>query len=145
MTAPESPLRHTPLDSLHRELGGKMTVACSTGFFDLVGDLLDLPIMARMSADEVPRVRPGDELQYEIRVRNHDTVDKSGRLVLSGTPGVQFSTEGIDIAVAAGETAAFEVTARFPDSYQTHAWTLTVDVTWDGVRHGQIAEAIAWW
>ncbi|MFP6642376.1 MAG: hypothetical protein VCF24_02250 [Candidatus Latescibacterota bacterium] len=39
-----------------RELGGKMTVACSTGFFDLVGDLLDLPIMARMSADEVPRV-----------------------------------------------------------------------------------------
>ena len=33
-----------------------MTVACSTGFFDLVGDLLDLPIMARMSADEVPRV-----------------------------------------------------------------------------------------
>jgi glyoxylase-like metal-dependent hydrolase (beta-lactamase superfamily II) len=91
------------------------------------------------------RVRPGDELQYEIRVRNHDTVDKSGRLVLSGTPGVQFSTEAIDIAVAAGETAAFEVTARFPDSYQTHAWTLTVDVTWDGVRHGQIAEAIAWW
>ena len=65
--------------------------------------------------------------------------------ILSGTPGVQFSTEAIDIAVAAGETAAFEVTARFPDSYQTHAWTLTVDVTWDGVRHGQIAEAIAWW
>jgi hypothetical protein len=39
-----------------RELGGKMAVACSTGFFDLVGDLLDLPIVARMSPDEVPRV-----------------------------------------------------------------------------------------
>ena len=39
-----------------RELGGKMAVACSTGFFELVGDLLDLPIVARMSPEEVPRV-----------------------------------------------------------------------------------------
>lgn len=39
-----------------RELGGRMTVACSTGFFDLVGDLLDLPIVARMSPQDVPRV-----------------------------------------------------------------------------------------
>ena len=39
-----------------RELGGKLAVACSTGFFDLVGDLLDLPIVARMSPEEVPRV-----------------------------------------------------------------------------------------
>ena len=39
-----------------RELGGKVTVACSTGFFELVGDLLDLPIVARMSPDDVPKV-----------------------------------------------------------------------------------------
>ncbi|HCL28640.1 MAG TPA: hypothetical protein DIC52_09415, partial [Candidatus Latescibacteria bacterium] len=69
---------------------------------------------------------------------------RAGRLVLCGTAGVQFSTETIDI-VAAVETAAFPVTARFPDGCRTHAWTLTVDVTWDGVRHGTIAEAIAWW
>jgi len=39
-----------------RELGGRMAVACSTGFFDLVGDLLDLPIVARMSPDDVASV-----------------------------------------------------------------------------------------
>jgi hypothetical protein len=39
-----------------RELGGKMTVACSKGFFELVGDLLDLPIVNRTSPHEVPKV-----------------------------------------------------------------------------------------
>lgn len=39
-----------------RALGGRMTVACSAGFFDLVGDLLDLPIVAGLAPEEVPRV-----------------------------------------------------------------------------------------
>ena len=38
------------------KIGGKVFVACSTGFFDLVGDLLDLPIVAKQSPDDVPRV-----------------------------------------------------------------------------------------
>ena len=36
--------------------GAKIAVACDTGFFDLVGDLLDLPIMNGMSPEELPRV-----------------------------------------------------------------------------------------
>lgn len=39
------------------QLGGKIWVACSPGFFDLVGDLLDLPVVARQSPAEVPRVQ----------------------------------------------------------------------------------------
>jgi glyoxylase-like metal-dependent hydrolase (beta-lactamase superfamily II) len=91
------------------------------------------------------RVRPGDELQYEVRVRNHDAEKKTGTLLFRADPGVRLSTERIDIVVAAGETSAFPVTAVFPENRDTHAWTLVVDVTWDGVRHGEIAEAIAWW
>ena len=39
-----------------RELGGKMAVACSVGFFDLIGDLLDLPIINGLSPEELPHV-----------------------------------------------------------------------------------------
>lgn len=39
-----------------QNLGAKIAVACDTGFFDLVGDLLDLPIMNGMSPEELPRV-----------------------------------------------------------------------------------------
>jgi glyoxylase-like metal-dependent hydrolase (beta-lactamase superfamily II) len=91
------------------------------------------------------RVRPGDELQYEVRVRNHDAEKKTGTLLFRADHGVRLSTERIDIVVAAGETSVFPVTAVFPENRDTHAWTLVVDVTWDGVRHGEIAEAIAWW
>ena len=91
------------------------------------------------------RVRPGDELQYEVRVHNHDVEPKSGRLVFRATSGVRLTVHSIDIAVAAGDTAAFPVTAVFPESRQSHAWTIVADVTWDGVSHGEIAEAIAWW
>jgi len=64
---------------------------------------------------------------------------------LRASAGVRLSTESIDISVAAGETAAFAVTATFPKSRQSHSWTVVADVTWDGVAHGEIAEAIAWW
>jgi len=37
-------------------MGGRVWVACSTGFFDVVGDLLDLPVVARQSPADVPRV-----------------------------------------------------------------------------------------
>ena len=39
-----------------RREGGKVWTACSTGFFDLVGDLLDLPVVARQAPAEVARV-----------------------------------------------------------------------------------------
>lgn len=38
------------------EMDGKVWVACSTGFFEVVGDLLDLPLVARQSPADVPRV-----------------------------------------------------------------------------------------
>lgn len=41
---------------VHR-VGAKTWAACSTGFFDLVGDVLDLPVIARQSPNEVPRVK----------------------------------------------------------------------------------------
>ena len=39
-----------------RNLGARIAVACDTGFFALVGDLLDLPIMNGMSPEELPKV-----------------------------------------------------------------------------------------
>lgn len=38
------------------DVGGKIFVACSSGFFALVGDLLDRPVVARSSPADVPRV-----------------------------------------------------------------------------------------
>ena len=50
--------------ALH-DTGGKVFVACSTGFFDLAGDLLDLPIIARESKEDVPRVHAhGHKIHY---------------------------------------------------------------------------------
>jgi hypothetical protein len=47
------------------EIGGKIFVATSTGFFDLVGDLLDLPVVARESPADVPRVHAlGHRIHY---------------------------------------------------------------------------------
>ena len=35
------------------QAGGKIAVACSLGFFPLVGDLLDLPIINKQSPEEL--------------------------------------------------------------------------------------------
>lgn len=54
-------------------MGGKIFVACSTGFFELVGDLLDLPIIARQSPADVPRAHA---LGYKV----HNYANPSGAI-----------------------------------------------------------------
>ena len=55
------------------DMGGKVFVACSTGFFDLVGDLLNLPIIAHQSPADVPRV-------HALGHRMHNYANPSGAI-----------------------------------------------------------------
>ena len=72
-------------------IGGKVFVACGAGFFPLVGDLLDLPVVARESKEEVPLVHAaghkmsyysnpagGIEQPYTFRYRFGHWLDRSG-------------------------------------------------------------------
>ena len=54
-------------------MDGKIFAACSTGFFELVGDLLDLPVIARQSPADVPRV-------HALGHRMHNYANPSGAI-----------------------------------------------------------------
>ena len=47
--------------------------------------------------------------------------------------------------VAGGEVGEVVVRARMPQNFATHSLPLVADVTWDGQRLGEVAEAIAYW
>lgn len=90
------------------------------------------------------RVRPGDEITYEIRIRNHESEVRAAVIDLRGSGGVQLSTARFELEVPPGDSS-FRVTVSFPQTRDVHAWTIVADVTWDGVTLGEIAEAIAYW
>jgi plastocyanin len=91
------------------------------------------------------RVRPGDEVRFEVRVRNHESEQKTGSIVLTASEGVSVSPNRIELDIQAGDTVAYDVTAKVPGETHTHSWTVLADVTWNGKHLGQIAEGIAYW
>ena len=91
------------------------------------------------------RVKPGGEVTFEIRVRNHESETRRGSVALTTTAGVEVSPEAFDVEVAVGETKAFEIVAKMPEETRSHSWTIVADVTWNGKHLGGIAEAVAYW
>jgi len=129
-------------------IGGKIFVATSTGFFDLVGDLLDLPVVARESPDDVPRVHalghrihyysnPAGAIEkpYTFRYRFGHWLDATGM------DGVQ--TYAYQHGIGPGKSMG-RMWDDFddPNVYRSIAFTYpTVDgvvdtLQWEGVREG---------
>ena len=130
------------------EIGGRIFVATSTGFFDLVGDLLDLPVIARESPADVPRVHalghrihyysnPAGAIEqpYTFRYRFGHWLD------LSGMDGVQ--TYAYQHGAGPGKSMG-RIWDDFddPNVYRSIAFTYptvngVVDtLQWEGVREG---------
>jgi glyoxylase-like metal-dependent hydrolase (beta-lactamase superfamily II) len=91
------------------------------------------------------RVQPGDEVSFEVRIRNHETEARDCGIALRVSGGATVSPERVELRVESGNDATASVTVTLPATPTVHAWTVTADVTWHGRRYGEIAEAIAWW
>jgi len=91
------------------------------------------------------RVKPGDEVSFEVRVRNHEDAPRSGTIDLQTTKGVTVKPQRLDIDVGVGETRSYDVRATLPGETHFHSWTIVADVTWNGKHLGGIAEAVCTW
>ena len=91
------------------------------------------------------RIAPGDEVCLRLYIKNHSAEQKKCSLCFRSVAGVVLKPLKAELIVAAGQTQEVEVWARFPDSFATHSLPVLVDVTWDGQRLGEVAEAIAYW
>lgn len=91
------------------------------------------------------RVKPGETVPLEVRVRNHEVEMREGSITFDAAEGVRVSPESMDISVEANETKAFKIEAMMPDTRQSHSWTIVADVTWNGKHLGGIAEAVCYW
>ena len=91
------------------------------------------------------RIRPGDEVCFELYVENRSADKQTCSLRFHSVVGVVLDRADIELAIAGGDTAKVEVLARFPEVFTTHSLPLFADVTWGGKRLGEVAEAIAYW
>jgi hypothetical protein len=58
---------------------------------------------------------------------------------------VQLDPGEVQVDALPGQVTAVVVTVRFPTSFTTHSMPVVADVTWDGRRLGEMAEAIGYW
>jgi hypothetical protein len=91
------------------------------------------------------RVQPGDEVKFEVRVRNHEDEARKGSISFRGPKGVKVVPENIDVEVGAEQDESHEVVATMPKETRVHCWTIVADVTWDGAHLGEISEGIVYW
>ncbi len=76
---------------------------------------------------------------------NHESAPRSCEIALRSVDGVDLDPTQLELRIDAGAKVVTEVRARFPDSVATHSLPLLADVTWDGERLGEVAEAVAYW
>jgi glyoxylase-like metal-dependent hydrolase (beta-lactamase superfamily II) len=91
------------------------------------------------------RVKPGDVVRFEVRVRNHEAETKKGSIAFRGREGVQITPDRVGIEVGAGEDASIEIVATMPNETRVHSWTIVADVMWNGKHLGEISEAVVYW
>jgi len=129
------------------EVGGKIFVACATGFFPLVGDLLDCPVINKESPEELPLVHkhghkmhvysnPPGAIEQPYTHRYHAGL----WLVRSGMDG--FHTYAYQHGAGPGKSMG-----RIWDDFDDHVYRAiafaypTVDgvidtLQWEGLREG---------
>jgi hypothetical protein len=91
------------------------------------------------------RIAPGETRRFQLRVTNHEDANRRFSAQLRSVEGVKVQPQRIDAVMAAGEHLAIEIEAHFPATFVTHSLPILADVTWEGKRLGEIAEAIAYW
>jgi hypothetical protein len=79
-----------------------------------------------------------------LRVVNHEGADRYFSAQLHSVEGVTLQPQSVDTMIAAGGKLEVEIEARFPNTFVTHSLPILADVTWNGKRLGEIAEAIAY-
>ncbi|MCE7983366.1 MAG: hypothetical protein DYG89_19505 [Caldilinea sp. CFX5] len=91
------------------------------------------------------RVTPGEVVDFQVRITNHETAQRHCMLRFRSVAGVQLEPAEVQVDAPAGQVTTVAVTARFPTSFTTHSLPVVADVTWDGRRLGEVAEAIGYW
>lgn len=91
------------------------------------------------------RVRPGDQVSFQLRITNHEPVARNCTLHFQAVAGVTIAPETVNVDAPPGQVTTVELLVTFPATFTTHSLPVVVDVTWAGKRLGQIAEAIAYW
>ncbi|MEE2752711.1 MAG: MBL fold metallo-hydrolase [Candidatus Latescibacterota bacterium] len=91
------------------------------------------------------RANPGDEVKFEVRVRNHEDEARTGSILFRGPDGVSLSPKSIEIEMRAEQDATFQLIATMPLETRVHSWTVAADVTWNGKHLGEISEGIVYW
>ena len=91
------------------------------------------------------RVRPGDEVSFEVRVTNHEAVPGQCQLHFLGTAGLELEPGQAELEVEPGAVGSCQIRASIPAVLASHSLTVVADVTWNGRRLGPIAEGVAYW
>ena len=91
------------------------------------------------------RIRPGEEVVFEVRVTNHETQNRKCALRFRSVEDVEVEPVACEVELAGRTTATCQARVRFPATFQTHSLTVLADVTWNGRHLGEIAEAVAYW
>lgn len=91
------------------------------------------------------RVQPGETVNFRLLITNHEPEERACHIRFRAVEGIELVPEEMALNVPGSGKAEREVTATFPDLFETHSLTIVADVTWNGRRLGEIAEAVAYW
>ena len=91
------------------------------------------------------RVEPGAEVEFQLCITNHDDSERRCALHLHSVEGVKIEAAERALVLAGGQVHEITVRVRMPQTFSTHSLPIVADVTWDGQRLGEVAEAIAYW
>jgi glyoxylase-like metal-dependent hydrolase (beta-lactamase superfamily II) len=91
------------------------------------------------------RVEPGAIVDFQVRITNHEAATRTCRLRFRSVAGVQLDPGEVQVDALPGQVTTVVVTVRFPTTFTTHSLPVVADVTWDGRRLGEMAEAIGYW
>ena len=89
------------------------------------------------------RVRRGEVRRLKLRVTNHETETRACTVSFRSVAGVKIEPDGVELQAGARAVTECELTVTFPGAFTTHSIAVVADVTWNGRRLGEIAEAIA--
>ena len=91
------------------------------------------------------RIHPGDERDFHVWIKNHESQPCSCALRFRSVAGVDIEPAHIEFQIDAKEKVVRQIHVRFPQAFTTHSLPILADVTWNGKPLGEIAEAIAYW
>lgn len=91
------------------------------------------------------RVEPGAEVEFQLCITNHDDSERRCALHLRSVEGVEIEAAERALVLAGGQVHEITVRVRMPQTFSTHSLPIVADVTWNGQRLGEVAEAIAYW